>query len=299
MKGSVEAKVGYHRRNFLVPVPEFKSLKEFNKELLEKCDKDMNRMHYKGHGFIKDLFEEDRLEFFKLPKVPYEVYLHQFAKADNYGKAKFDGRIYSTSPNIAGQQVMFKVGAYDIDILHGDSNFIVSHRRLYGEEKESMCWVPYLELMSNRPTALKYTGLFNQLPTILKEYVNQCDYVTKKQALKLFTKMTSNTNMDSAIAAFEESIKYGTSDVDSIWATYCRLTAGRLPEPELCLSETVPKLKKYIPYINVYDKLMLKDGIFYYEKLTSAIIDRLVHHSHLLVFNGPIYRLTHSTMNPQ
>jgi len=41
------------------------------------------------------------------------------------------------------------------------------------------------------------------------------------------------------------------------------------------------------------------NGIFYDEKLTSAIIDRLVHHSHLLVFNGPSYRLTHSTMNTQ
>lgn len=41
------------------------------------------------------------------------------------------------------------------------------------------------------------------------------------------------------------------------------------------------------------------NGIFYDEKLTSAIIDRLVHHSHLLIFNGPSYRLTHSTMNSQ
>jgi len=41
------------------------------------------------------------------------------------------------------------------------------------------------------------------------------------------------------------------------------------------------------------------NGIFYDEKLTSAIIDRLVHHSHLLVFTGPSYRLTHSTMNTQ
>ena len=41
------------------------------------------------------------------------------------------------------------------------------------------------------------------------------------------------------------------------------------------------------------------NGIFYDEKLTSAIIDRLVHHSHLLIFDGPSYRLTHSTMNTQ
>ncbi|MFA6712182.1 MAG: IS21-like element helper ATPase IstB [Candidatus Caldatribacteriota bacterium] len=41
------------------------------------------------------------------------------------------------------------------------------------------------------------------------------------------------------------------------------------------------------------------DGIFYDEKLTSAIIDRLVHHSHLLVHSGPSYRLTNSTMKIQ
>lgn len=41
------------------------------------------------------------------------------------------------------------------------------------------------------------------------------------------------------------------------------------------------------------------NGIFYDEKLTSAIIDRLVHHSHLLVFQGTSYRLTHSMMKSQ
>ncbi|HRX00381.1 MAG TPA: IS21-like element helper ATPase IstB [Cyclobacteriaceae bacterium] len=41
------------------------------------------------------------------------------------------------------------------------------------------------------------------------------------------------------------------------------------------------------------------NGIFYDQKLTSAIIDRLVHHSHLLVFQGQSYRLTHSTMKSQ
>ena len=44
------------------------------------------------------------------------------------------------------------------------------------------------------------------------------------------------------------------------------------------------------------DKKSLKNKVFYDEKLTSAIIDRLVHHSHLLVFQGQSYRLTHSTM---
>lgn len=39
------------------------------------------------------------------------------------------------------------------------------------------------------------------------------------------------------------------------------------------------------------------NGIFYDEKMTSAIIDRLIHHSHLLIFTGQSYRLKHSTIN--
>lgn len=36
------------------------------------------------------------------------------------------------------------------------------------------------------------------------------------------------------------------------------------------------------------------NGIFFDEKLTAAIIDRLVHYGHLLIFNGKSYRLEHS-----
>jgi hypothetical protein len=244
-----------------VPVPEFKDLKEYNKELLLKCDQDMNRMHYKGYGIIKDLFREDQQEFFKLPRVPFEVFLHEFAKADNYGKVKFDGKTYSTAPNMSGRQVIVKAGAYDIEILDTDYNYIIGHRRLYGEEKESMDWIPYLELMSKRPAALKYTGLYNQLPQILKEYLDKSDYEKKKQALKMLAKMTVVSGFDAAIEAFEEGIKLGVSDLDSIWATYCRLTTGTIPEPEVYLPESVPELKRYTPNIKAYDELFLTGGL--------------------------------------
>ncbi len=44
-KGNVENKVGYHRRNLLVPVPEFESLERYNKEPLRLCDEDHRREH--------------------------------------------------------------------------------------------------------------------------------------------------------------------------------------------------------------------------------------------------------------
>lgn len=38
------------------------------------------------------------------------------------------------------------------------------------------------------------------------------------------------------------------------------------------------------------------NNIFYNERLTSAIIDRLIHHSHLLIYPGPSHRVKNSTM---
>lgn len=260
-KGSVENKVGYLRRNLFVPVPEFRDLKEYNKELLSRCDIDMNREHYKGHGIISELFTEDKKVFFSLPKTSFEVFIHEFAKADNYGKVKFDAKTYSSAPNMAGQQLMIKAGAYHVEILDVKCNHIIRHKRLYGEEKESMLWIPYLELMSKRPMALKYTGLFKQLPEVLRDYLDKCGCEEKKQVLKVFTKMSAHSNMDTAIIAFEESIKCGVKDSDSIWAAYCCLTAGPLQDKDISLPASVPELNKYIPDINIYDDLISNGGL--------------------------------------
>ncbi len=260
-KGSVENKVGYHRRNLFVPIPEFRDLREYNKELLNKLDEDMDRKHYIKNSLIKDLFWEDKKEYFKLPEVPFEVYRYEFAKADNYGKVKFDTKIYSSSPNLAKKQVMVKVGAYDVEILDDNSNLIVRHDRLYGDQKESMIWIPYLELMAKRPTALKYTGFFNELSTTLKTFLESCDYECKKKILKTFVNMTVDSNIDSAMDAFEEGIKCGARDADGIWATYSRLNSGSLPEVDIVLPSTVPTLNGYSPNINEYDQLITREGL--------------------------------------
>ena len=71
--GNVENKVGYLRRNELVPVPRFNDLTEENRHLLERCESDMQREHYDDddNRFISELFEEDTLDF-----LSTNIYLH-------------------------------------------------------------------------------------------------------------------------------------------------------------------------------------------------------------------------------
>lgn len=74
-KGNVENKVGYLRRNELVPVPRFNSLVEENKYLLGQCEIDMQREHYDDDDdrFISELFQEDKARLLPLPSVPFDT----------------------------------------------------------------------------------------------------------------------------------------------------------------------------------------------------------------------------------
>jgi transposase len=45
-KGNVENKIGYTRRNWLVPYPQFTSYEDLTKELYQRALEDMNRPNY-------------------------------------------------------------------------------------------------------------------------------------------------------------------------------------------------------------------------------------------------------------
>jgi len=255
-KGNVENKVGYHRRNMLVPIPRFDDLKEFNRELLRRCDEDMQRRYYKKGKTIKELFEIDKAAMKPLPEVPFEIYRLEPAKADKYGKVRFDSGVYSSSPSLAAQEVSVKATACKVIIMNREYQEVVVHERLYGSRKESMKWVPYLELMAKRPRALKYTEFFSQLPSPVQEFFDRCSALEKKRALKMLAKIAQEGSLERAIDAFSEAIRSNVYDHDSLWAIYTRLTSSPIEVTDLKVPDKVPELKGYLPDITVYDRLL-------------------------------------------
>ena len=74
-KGHVEGKVGYERRNFMVPVPKIEDLNQYNQYLFKICDEDMQREHYEKLSLISALFSRDQQHFLKLPGKKFKVCL--------------------------------------------------------------------------------------------------------------------------------------------------------------------------------------------------------------------------------
>ena len=263
-KGHVEAKVGYHRRNFLVPIPEFEDLQIFNKQLLEMCDADMERKHYKKPNLICALFAEDKTAMDNLPEVPFEVFRLEPVKADKYGKVRFENKLYSASPNYSGKELWLKAGAYTIEIMDQKYQMIVKHPRLYGKQLESMVWDLYLRLMAKRPAALKYTGFFKELPSTIQDYFNKCDYPEKKKSLKLFLSMLQTDDMATVEKAFAESLRRESINADSLLAIYNHLN-GDFPEGKFNLPHNLPEVRRYSTDFQAYD-LLLRGGVQSWKK---------------------------------
>jgi transposase len=259
-KGSVENKVGYLRRNMLVPIPEFKDIAEFNKELLEKCSNNMNRIHYKKNKLISELFKEDILDLKSLPNKAFEVFKLQKGTADKYGKVKYDKKLYSTAPAFAQSEVWIKASANKIEILDDSYSLIQTHKRLYGGQTESINWLPYIELMAKRPNSFMFTGFFKELPHTIQRYFERLQYLEKKMALNALNRMITETDMDTAITAFSLALEEGCRDIDSIWSTYYTLTTQPVIAKDLEINN--PRVPNIVPFnINMkkYD-FLLKGG---------------------------------------
>ena len=66
--GTPENKVGYHRRNLLVPLPRFESLAQHNEEFFRLSEEDHRREHYRKNSTITALHQEDKTLLRPCPK---------------------------------------------------------------------------------------------------------------------------------------------------------------------------------------------------------------------------------------
>jgi transposase len=256
-KGNVENKVGYIRRNMLVPAPEFKDIEEFNQQQLSRCDKDLERQHYQKAATISDLFLQEKNLMLSLPLEEYEVCRYDSSKADLYGKIRLNKKVYSTSPSLAGSVVTIKQTAHYVYVLNADMRVVVKHKRLYGKQNESMCWLPYLNQLSRKPGAIKYTPIYELLPDNLKAHICAISKKERGKIFKVIAELTQKNSFEETITAVNQTIERGVVDPDSIIATFNRINIPKIELPKLSLSKDLPKLPASKFSSRDYDEFLL------------------------------------------
>ncbi len=105
-----------------------------------------------------------------------------------------------------------------------------------------MQWLPYLTQLARKPGALKYTGIYQLLPSSLQAYLNNCSKGDRGKILKTIALLTEQDHFDSAVKTVETALLHQAFDPDSLLALHSRLHGPPLELPPLQLSEHIPAL---------------------------------------------------------
>lgn len=256
-KGNVENKVGYIRRNALVPIPTITSFDDFNEYLFEWCENDAERPHYQHGVTIQSLWEQEQPKLLTLPEVPYNVFRYEALRVSKTGFVTVDTNKYGLSPELHDETVQAKIFYDKIEFCH-DHTLVASYRRSYGKNEELMDWTQYVRTLCKKPGAAEYTRFWGAIPQLWQDYILQTKGQERKSALQLLDDIVYDGNAEFCVDILVLAQQNGRSDIDSVKQCYYSLLKdGKTPEPLDLLSQ-VPTLN-YHPNLSVYDCLTRGD----------------------------------------
>ena len=252
-KGNVENKVGYIRRNALVPVPTIADFDEFNEYLWTWCEKDADRDHYEKGVLIRTLWEEEKPKLLILPEVPFNVFRYEAVKVTKTGFATLDTNKYGLSPEYNGKTVMAKI-FFDKIEFYFDHSLLAVYSRCYEKRQTFMDWTQYIRTLCRKPGAVEHTRFFTFMPLSWQTYLLHTSGSERRNALQLLEDIVNDGNADHCTEVLDLAQRSGRTDAESVrQCYYSMLKQGHSPEP-LSLCSDVPILG-YDPDLSVYDGL--------------------------------------------
>ena len=251
-KGNVENKVGYIRRNYLLPPPRIDDLETFNRELLDQCTADLEREHYVKKEQINVLFTAEQEALIPLPRERFRVFTLEKAKTDDYSFIRFDSRRYSTSPEYAKCEMWLEIGASEIRVLNSKYELVVTHERKYGRDFEpTIDFENYVGALSRKPRAFLQSPYFLTLPGTLQKHLKALTYADLKKTLLALIPIIREGRIGDAAAVLELST---IRTADDLIIAYRALTEDPAALPSVTTPLT-PAQQPYLPKLAPYSVL--------------------------------------------
>lgn len=232
-KGSVENKVGYLRRHLLVPVPVVDDWAAFNAALLDRCDADAARPHYRKHTPIATLLAEDRAACGPLPRTPFDPVRYVTVPTDGYGKFAGDGaHYYSTAPEYARQAVTVRVGADTVTALGPDGAVVATHRRRFGRTRtDSVDPRTSLTRLARHPGAWGNSAIREEAPEALRTCLDGYARDELRAVLQVWARLQGQYGPALALHALTDALARGRSVVADATVLAARLSTWGADRP--------------------------------------------------------------------
>jgi len=222
-KGGVEGLVGFSRRNYMVPVPEFPSIEKFNKHLLDQCNAYGSHKMGGREQTVEVLHETEKEQLLAMPESVFVNLQSGTGKVDKYATVIIDKNRYSVPTSYTGHDVSVLVGVDRIDIFI-KSRKLASHKRLYGKNKWQLNPDHYLDLLQQKPMAFSSARPILQWRESWSEALNKfhdrlCQTHGETKGVKEFITVLMlyrNFTIDEVETAVELALESGISSCHGV-----------------------------------------------------------------------------------
>lgn len=252
-KGNVENKVGYLRRNYLLPPPAIEDLDAFNKGLLDTCMDDLKREHYVKGELISNLFAAEQEVLISLPRERFRVFTLEKAKTDKYSFIQFDGNRYSTAPEYANQELWLEIGTSELRVLNEKYEQIAAHERKYGRKFEPVInFDNYIGALCRKPRAFLSSPYFLTLPQTIQNHLKSCQYADLKKMLLTLVPIIREGKIPEAESVLELASIRNTDD----FILAFRALTEEPRDLQVVDAAQMPPQVPYLPKLDVYTALI-------------------------------------------
>jgi hypothetical protein len=252
-KGNVENKVGYIRRNYLLPPPVIGDLDAFNQNLLKECMADLQREHYVKKELISDLFSAEQEALIPLPRERFRVFALEKVQTDKYSFIHFDSNRYSTAPEYFECEMWLEIGTTELRVLNEKYEQVAVHKRKYGHQTEpAIDFDNYIGALSRKPRAFLNSPYFLTLPNAVQNHLKSCGYKDLKQMLLTLVPIIRNGKIGDAAAVLDLNT---IRTADDFAIAYRALTEDMSALPSVTTPLT-PLQQPYLPKLEQYSALL-------------------------------------------
>jgi len=170
-KGQVERQVGFIRQRLFGKRRKFTDLDELNQWLWDECKKLSATQKHPDfpEQTVADVAEKERVSLVRIP-VDFDAYQESTARVAPTSLVNFDRNRYSVEASCVGKIVTVRAYADRIS-FHHDGKLIGLHRRQYGRERTIYTPWHYLDVLKEKPGALRNGAPFRNwdLPQALQK----------------------------------------------------------------------------------------------------------------------------------
>jgi transposase len=219
-KGKAEGMVGYTRRNYMVPIPQFPSFDAFNDYLEEQC---LNRQAdvVRGHkASIGERLKADLAVMQPLPATPFDACHKQAGRVTSQALVRYKGNDYSV-PVAYGHREVWIRGYVGEVVIGCKAEVIARHTRSYDSEDMIFNPLHYLPLIERKIVSLDQAAPLEgwalpeeliKLRGLLEARMGKAGKREYVQTLRLL----ETVDMNTLAAATRDALRLGAIGFDAI-----------------------------------------------------------------------------------